>query len=305
MLKLAGDATPRRRSAREIFALETRLARAHWTNVESRDAVKTYNKRRARRSAEGVSRASTGRRGRRELGIAQAPALVVFAAKLSSRRLPPRSTSCRSTLEAVPARVAPQRLRAVSEQGVRRRRVRVLRTDAARRQGKAAALEARRQHDQRQPRRDARQAVCRAHFKPEAKARMEQLVENLREAFREGIDKLEWMSPETKKEAQEKLAKFRPKIGYPNKWRDYSRVRDREGRPRRQRHARVHRRERIPARQGRQADRPRAVGHDAADGQRVLQPGAQRDRLPRRDSAAAVLQSRGRRRGELRRHWRA
>ena len=62
------------------------------------------------------------------------------------------------------------------------------------------------------------------HFKPEAKARMEQLVENLRRAFREGIDGLEWMGPETKKQAQEKLAKFRPKIGYPNKWRDYSRV---------------------------------------------------------------------------------
>src|SRR4030095_16378306 len=48
--------------------------------------------------------------------------------------------------------------------------------------------------------------------------------ENLRGAFREGIDKSEWMSPETKKEAQAKLAAFRPKIGYPSKWRDYSKV---------------------------------------------------------------------------------
>ena len=62
------------------------------------------------------------------------------------------------------------------------------------------------------------------HFKPDEKARMEHLVENLRAAFREGIDKLEWMGPETKKEAQAKLAAFRPKIGYPNKWRDYSKV---------------------------------------------------------------------------------
>ena len=53
---------------------------------------------------------------------------------------------------------------------------------------------------------------------------MEQLVENLREAFATGIDGLEWMGPETKKQAQEKLAKFRPKIGYPNKWRDYSKL---------------------------------------------------------------------------------
>ena len=98
------------------------------------------------------------------------------------------------------------------------------------------------------------------HFTPEAKARMEQLVENLRRAFREGIDGLEWMGPETKKQAQEKLAKFRPKVGYPSKWRDYSRVADRQGRSRRQRHARVHRRERVSARQSRQADRSRSSG---------------------------------------------
>ena len=62
------------------------------------------------------------------------------------------------------------------------------------------------------------------HFKLEAKARMDQLVDNLRRAFREGIDALEWMGPETRKEAQEKLAQFRPKVGYPSKWRDYSKV---------------------------------------------------------------------------------
>jgi putative endopeptidase len=62
------------------------------------------------------------------------------------------------------------------------------------------------------------------HFKPEARARMDTLVENMRAAFREGIDKLEWMGPETKKEAQAKLAAFRPKVGYPSKWRDYSKV---------------------------------------------------------------------------------
>src|SRR4029453_6333021 len=62
------------------------------------------------------------------------------------------------------------------------------------------------------------------HFKPEAKARMENLVSNLQAAYKAGIDSLEWMGPETKKQAQEKLAKFRPKIGYPNKWRDYSKL---------------------------------------------------------------------------------
>ncbi|TQV76946.1 peptidase M13 [Aliikangiella marina] len=60
------------------------------------------------------------------------------------------------------------------------------------------------------------------HFKPEAKARMVELVENLREAYRLAIIDLEWMGEETKKQALDKLAKFTPKIGYPDKWRDYS-----------------------------------------------------------------------------------
>ena len=60
------------------------------------------------------------------------------------------------------------------------------------------------------------------HFPPEAKARMQDLVANLIAAYREDIATLDWMSPETRKKAIEKLARFDPKIGYPSKWRDYS-----------------------------------------------------------------------------------
>ena len=60
------------------------------------------------------------------------------------------------------------------------------------------------------------------HFPAERKARMEVLVKNLLEAYRQSIDTLDWMGPETRKEAQAKLAKFVPKVGYPNKWRDYA-----------------------------------------------------------------------------------
>ena len=60
------------------------------------------------------------------------------------------------------------------------------------------------------------------HFPAERKARMEVLVKNLMEAYRQSIDTLDWMSPATKKEAQAKLAKFTPKIGYPDKWRSYA-----------------------------------------------------------------------------------
>tara|TARA_R110002126_G_scaffold12196_2_gene53134 strand:- start:149 stop:2218 length:2070 start_codon:yes stop_codon:yes gene_type:complete len=59
------------------------------------------------------------------------------------------------------------------------------------------------------------------HFQPEAKARMDQMIENLRLAFKEAINDLEWMSPATKVEAQTKLASFNTKIGYPDVWRDY------------------------------------------------------------------------------------
>lgn len=62
------------------------------------------------------------------------------------------------------------------------------------------------------------------HFKPEAKQRMKELVENLRTAYAQGIKELDWMGEETKKQALDKLAKFTPKVGYPDKWKDYSKL---------------------------------------------------------------------------------
>lgn len=60
------------------------------------------------------------------------------------------------------------------------------------------------------------------HFTPQAKSRMSQLVENLRDSYGNSIDDLKWMSEGTKKAAHVKLAAFTPKIGYPDKWEDYS-----------------------------------------------------------------------------------
>jgi predicted metalloendopeptidase len=62
------------------------------------------------------------------------------------------------------------------------------------------------------------------NFKPAAKARMDAMVRNLRQAYAVGIDSLEWMSPATKAAAKAKLAKFTVKIAYPDKWRDYSKL---------------------------------------------------------------------------------
>jgi len=67
------------------------------------------------------------------------------------------------------------------------------------------------------------------HFKPEAKARIDQLVKNILGAMNEGIDELAWMGPQTKQRAHEKLAKYTVKIGYPDKWRDYSKLEIRAG----------------------------------------------------------------------------
>jgi putative endopeptidase len=62
------------------------------------------------------------------------------------------------------------------------------------------------------------------YFPPEAKARMQELVKNLLLAMGDTIRGLAWMSPETKGKALQKLATFNPKIGYPDKWKDYSGV---------------------------------------------------------------------------------
>ncbi|HJK99392.1 MAG TPA: M13 family metallopeptidase [Polyangiaceae bacterium LLY-WYZ-14_1] len=59
------------------------------------------------------------------------------------------------------------------------------------------------------------------HFPPEAKAAMEALVDNVKQAFGRRLDDLDWMGDDTKAEARAKLAKFTTKIGYPDRWKDY------------------------------------------------------------------------------------
>jgi putative endopeptidase len=69
------------------------------------------------------------------------------------------------------------------------------------------------------------------HFPPEASAKMSVLVENVRAAFGQRINGLSWMTPQTKQAALRKLATFRPKVGYPSRWRDYSSLDIRAGDP--------------------------------------------------------------------------
>lgn len=65
-------------------------------------------------------------------------------------------------------------------------------------------------------------AFVEKHFSENAKKKVNAMVDNLMEAFEERLAKLEWMSPETKKQAEHKLASFGRKLGFPDKWKDFS-----------------------------------------------------------------------------------
>jgi putative endopeptidase len=210
-------------AARRVMALETALAKGHWTTVESRDALKTYNKRRRAqldelapgldwdawleglaapagafdevivRQPDAVEAAG---RLMGELPIADWRVWLVFhhvrstAAFLSSRFVDANFAFYGTLLSGIP------RLRERWKRGV----------DVI----EGALGEA-----------VGRLYVAR-HFPPEHKAHMQRLVGWLVEAYRVDIEALDWMSPETKQRALDKLDRFTPKIGYPDTWRDYS-----------------------------------------------------------------------------------
>ena len=222
MLTLAAQPAPGP-AAKAIMGLETRLAKGHWTNVESRDAVKTYN-RRTLAEMQGEFPGFDWAIWATELGVDKAPWVVVsqpsymkaFAATVQDlpvdRWKPYLRTSVlngfapylsKSFIDAEFGFYGTT-LRGVTENEPRwKRAVSTMDRNLGELLGRL---------------------YVERHFTPAAKARMEQLVENMRAAFKDGIEKLEWMSPETKQQAQQKLANFRAKIGYPNTWRDYSRV---------------------------------------------------------------------------------
>ena len=133
---------------------------------------------------------------------------------------------------------------------------------------------------------------------------METLVQNLRTALKARIEKLDWMSDETKQKALAKWASFTPKIGYPDKWRDWSGLAtSRDSYIGNVLAANEFNYKWELGKIGKPVDKTE-WGMTPADGQRLLQPAAERDRVPGRDPAAAVLRSERRRRDELRRHRR-
>ncbi len=208
--------------AKAIVALETGLAEVQWTKVQNRDPVKRYNKVAIAKLAELApgydwqhALAASGVATKTDYVIVHQPSyLSGFGKLVDSTELATwkayfewqllRTTSPYLSKNFADASFAfyGTVLTGVTEQEPRwKRGVRTLEGAIGEGMGKLYVAK---------------------YFPAERKARMDQLVQNLLASYRTSIDSLDWMGPDTKKEAQAKLAKFMPKIAYPDHWRDYS-----------------------------------------------------------------------------------
>ncbi|MBK9965943.1 MAG: M13 family metallopeptidase [Holophagales bacterium] len=222
MLELLGDSPDAARAkAAVVMDLETKLAKASRTRVELRDPEKNYNKRTVAQLAEAAPGydwmgflAAAGVPQVQELNVRQPEFLAAFAALAAAEPLDSWKTYFRWHLVRSSASLLPKRfdeeafaffgrtLNGVPEQEERWKRVQAA-TDGA--LGEALG-----------------QLYVERAFSPKSKERMKVLVENLRASLKGRIEAAPWMGAETKKAALKKLAAFGVKIGYPDKWRDYS-----------------------------------------------------------------------------------
>ena len=208
--------------AKAIVALETGLAEVQWTKVQNRDPVKRYNKVAIAQLAELApgydwqhALAAAGVATKTDYVIVHQPSyltgfgklvdstdLATWKAYFEWQLLRTASPFLSKDFSDASFAFYGTVLTGVTEQEPRwKRGVRVLEGAVGEGMGKLYVAK---------------------YFPAERKARMDQLVKNLLASYQTSIDNLDWMSPETKKEAQAKLAKFTPKIAYPDKWRDYS-----------------------------------------------------------------------------------
>jgi len=220
MLTLAGikDAG---KAAKDIVALETRLAKAQWDKVENRDPVKVYNKLDVAGLKKLTSEIDWGvyLKG---LGFDTLPAIIVSQPSyITGLGKEIKATSLDTwkiylKWQALSS-AAPYLNKAIVDEnfafngktlnGIQEIRPRWKRGVEAAEGALGEALG---------------KLYVGKYFPPENKARMEALVANLLKAYEGSINSLTWMSDESKKKALEKLGKFTVKIGYPNQWRDYS-----------------------------------------------------------------------------------
>ena len=225
MLRLVYGAGEYTETAARIVALETKLAAAHWDVVKRRDADLTYNLRTFAElpteapgfdwagwvAALGVTPGSVA-----ELVVRQPDYLTAFAAAWAGEDLEDWKSWLRWRL--INARAALLTDDLVAENFAFYGR-RLSGTEEIRDRWKRAVSVVESLMGDAVGR-----LYVERHFPPQAKARMDELVANLREAYRVSINDLEWMTPQTRERALAKLDKFTPKIGYPAKWRDYSQL---------------------------------------------------------------------------------
>jgi predicted metalloendopeptidase len=229
MLELAGEhALDARAHAETVLALETRLAKACLTRVENRDPQKTYN-RLAFGEVEKLAPAFDWKGYFKALGIPPPAELNVrqpgffkeFGTLLDQVTFPEWRIYLR--WHAVRAAAGLLSRAFVDEafdfnertlNGIEKPQERWRRVQAATDGALGEALG---------------QLYVEKTFTPEAKARMLAMVENMRAALRERIEGLDWMGVETKAQAQRKLAAFGVKIGYPDRWKDYTKLEIKRG----------------------------------------------------------------------------
>ncbi|QDT59004.1 Neutral endopeptidase [Stieleria bergensis] len=222
MLTLIDHEDPER-AAKTILDLETKIAKIHWSKTENRDPIATYNKR-----TPAEVDAMTGSFNwyafaeaadlmtQKELIVRQptyAEALATVFAETSIQQwqdyltfhtLDAYASGLTETLEKRHFNFHDTAVSGVTEQQpLWKRGVNVTGSVLGELVG---------------------QLYVEEHFKPAAKERMQQLVDNLKLAFKARIQTLPWMGKGTKKQAMEKLSKFTAKIGYPDKWKDYSKL---------------------------------------------------------------------------------
>ncbi|MCX2779437.1 M13 family metallopeptidase [Microbulbifer thermotolerans] len=218
--QLAGmeDAT---KGAETIYALEKRLAEHQWTRVENRDDEKTYNKKSLKELATLLPAINwdiylpEARLQKAEYVIVGQPDylktvngiitdtdLDTWKRYLKVKLLTSMAPYMHSELAQLHFDFYSTKVRGIEEMEPRwKRAVQFV-------NGAAGELVGKRYVEK--------------YFPPQAKARMVELVNNLKAAYKDSIESLDWMGEETKKRALEKLANFTTKIGYPDQWRDYS-----------------------------------------------------------------------------------
>ncbi|MFO0951913.1 MAG: M13 family metallopeptidase [Isosphaeraceae bacterium] len=220
MLGLAGVADPKA-AAKTVMDFETSLAKGHWDRVKRRDATLTYNKK-DRKALEALTPGFDWSAWFEGVGAPKVQEVIVrepgaFETMAQLVRETPLDTwktylTWRVVHEYAPVLSKPfeeetfnfyGKTLSGTPQNLPRWKRAVKGVEMA--MGEAVG-----------------KLYVEKHFPPVARERMRELVKNLIAAYREDIVSLDWMSEETKAKALDKLAKFTPKIGHPETWRDYS-----------------------------------------------------------------------------------